>query len=225
VPDRLEIVPVDRLSRPVTILLVLAPLALHGCLVPRAIPNAPDPAPAPSVRAPEPSNPPSSATRIDAAEPQDETPGDKLLDALYRYAPKVRPGNQRALGRSIPAVARYMIYVHTRIHPIFSEVFFDRLKALPETDPRNEPSLVVKIEIALSGKSGRIARMGVVRSSGVPGFDAGALDAFEQAAPFEPPPPDVLSTDGNLYLHWEFHRDPEYGCSTINARPFILRLD
>jgi hypothetical protein len=25
-----------------------------------------------------------------------------------------------------------------------------------------------------------------------------------------------------VYLHWEFHRDEIYACSTMNARPFIL---
>ena len=25
-----------------------------------------------------------------------------------------------------------------------------------------------------------------------------------------------------MYLHWEFHRDEVYACSTMNARPFML---
>ena len=31
-----------------------------------------------------------------------------------------------------------------------------------------------------------------------------------------------MSPDGNVYLHWEFHRDEVYACSTQGARPFIL---
>jgi hypothetical protein len=31
-----------------------------------------------------------------------------------------------------------------------------------------------------------------------------------------------VSPDGNVYLHWEFHRDEVYACSTMNARPFLL---
>jgi hypothetical protein len=27
-----------------------------------------------------------------------------------------------------------------------------------------------------------------------------------------------------VYLHWEFHRDEVYACSTINARPFLLNV-
>jgi TonB family protein len=85
--------------------------------------------------------------------------------------------------------------------------------------------LVVRVEITVSGTDGRIVRMGVVRSSGVASFDVAALDAFEQAAPFGPPPLDILSTDGNVYVHWELHRDPVFACSTINARPYLISVD
>jgi len=30
-----------------------------------------------------------------------------------------------------------------------------------------------------------------------------------------------FAPDGNVYLHWEFHRDPYDACSTRNARPFL----
>jgi hypothetical protein len=65
--------------------------------------------------------------------------------------------------------------------------------------------------------------MGVTKTSGVTAFDIGALEAVSAAAPFGPAPPSIVSPDGNVYLHWEFHRDPRYACSTYFARPYILK--
>jgi hypothetical protein len=33
-----------------------------------------------------------------------------------------------------------------------------------------------------------------------------------------------VSPDGNVYLHWEFHRDEVFACSTMGASPFILNV-
>jgi hypothetical protein len=63
--------------------------------------------------------------------------------------------------------------------------------------------------------------MGVVSTSGVTAFDIAALDAVDRAQPFGPAPSAIISPDGNVYLHWEFHRD-EFACSTAGASPFIL---
>jgi len=63
----------------------------------------------------------------------------------------------------------------------------------------------------------------VTRTSGVTAYDIGALESVQRASPFGPPPPEIVSPDGNVYLHWEFHRRPEYACSTYFARPYILK--
>jgi len=64
--------------------------------------------------------------------------------------------------------------------------------------------------------------MGVVSSSGVPAFDAAALESFARAAPFAPTPDAVRSFDGNLWVQWELKRDEVFACSTMNARPYRL---
>ena len=43
-------------------------------------------------------------------------------------------------------------------------------------------------------------------------------------SPFGKPPKAIVSPDGNVYFHWEFHRDPVFACSTMNARPFMLNV-
>jgi TonB family protein len=155
-----------------------------------------------------------------------DPPLTRWQDALLAYRAQVNPGNQRVMGPARVDMGKYLVGVHNRIHVIFADRYLHWLDSLPiKNDPRNDPSLNVRLEIVLSGKDGRIVRMGVVRSSGVPSFDAAALEAVDQAIPFGEPPASILSTDGNLYFHWEFHRDPAFACSTINARPFILAIE
>jgi hypothetical protein len=55
-------------------------------------------------------------------------------------------------------------------------------------------------------------------------FDVAALEAVQNAAPFGKPPAIIVSPDGNVYLHWEFYRNPVYACSTYFARPFMLKV-
>ena len=49
-----------------------------------------------------------------------------------------------------------------------------------------------------------------------------AVSVLRSAQPFGPAPGAIVSADGNVYLHWEFHRDEVFACSTMNARPFLL---
>ena len=71
-------------------------------------------------------------------------------------------------------------------------------------------------------KEGHLKKMGIVKTSGITAFDIAALDAVDRAQPFGPAPSAIVSGDGNVYLHWEFHRDEMFACSTMGARPFIL---
>jgi hypothetical protein len=50
-----------------------------------------------------------------------------------------------------------------------------------------------------------------------------ALSSVDRAGPFGKAPEIIASPDGNVYLHWEFHRDPFDACTTRNARPFLLK--
>ena len=65
--------------------------------------------------------------------------------------------------------------------------------------------------------------MGVTKRSGSTIFDAVALEALDRASPFGKAPDIIASPDGNVYLHWEFHRDPFDACSTRNAHPILLK--
>jgi len=151
------------------------------------------------------------------------TDPSRWRSAIENYVPSVRPGNQTALNTARNAFASYLVSIHNRIHPLFADGFLSSLDRLPSSDPMNNEELSTEVEIILDQESGNVVRMGVTKFSGITAFDVAALDSVKRAAPFGAPPKEIVSPDGNVYLHWEFHRNTE-ACSTFNARPFMLNV-
>lgn len=147
---------------------------------------------------------------------------ERWRNAIENYVSSVKPGNQTALNTAAVPFATYLNTIHNRIHPLFAESYLDSLDNLPKNHPMNDPKLITKIEIVVSPKEGRIVKMGVVKTSGITAFDIAALDSVHRAQPFGPAPGAIVSADGNVYLHWEFHRDAVFACSTMHAFPFML---
>jgi TonB family protein len=146
---------------------------------------------------------------------------ERWRSAIENYVSSVREGNQTALNTAAVPFASYLNGMHNRIHPIFAVSFLESLDSLPPNSPMNDQHLVTRLEIVLN-KDGHLKRMGIVKTSGLTTFDIAALDSVDRAQPFGPAPSAIVSPDGNVYLHWEFHRDEVYACSTQGARPFIL---
>jgi TonB family protein len=146
---------------------------------------------------------------------------ERWRSAIENYVSSVKPGNQTALNTAASPFATYLNGMHNRIHPIFADSFLGSLDALPKNSPLNDQKLITRLEIVLT-KDGHIVRMGIVKASGVTAFDVAALDAVQRASPYGPAPSAIVSPDGRVYLHWEFHRDEVYACSTMNARPYLL---
>jgi hypothetical protein len=146
----------------------------------------------------------------------------RMRAAIENYDPSVKPGNQTSLNAARVPFASYLNAIHNRIHPIFAEEFLAALENLPAQHAMNQ-NLVTHIEIVLSKDEGRIVRLGVTRGSGSTAFDAVALNSVSRASPFGKAPDVIVSPDGNVYIHWEFHRDPFDACTTRNARPYLLK--
>ena len=147
---------------------------------------------------------------------------ERWRNAIEHYVSSVKPGNQTALNTAAVPFASYLNTIHNRIHPLFAESFLGSLDNLPKTHPMNNPKMLTRLEIVVSPKEGRIVKMGIVKTSGITAFDIAALDSVHRAQPFGPAPGAIVSSDGNVYLHWEFHRDEVFACSTMHARPFML---
>jgi hypothetical protein len=149
---------------------------------------------------------------------------ERWRNAIENYVSSVKPGNQTALNTAAVPFASYLNTIHNRIHPIFADSFLGSLDNLPKSHPMNDPKIITRLEIVVSPKEGRIVKMGVVKTSGITAFDIAALDSVHRAQPFGPAPGAIVSPDGNVYLHWEFHRDEVFACSTMHARPFMLNV-
>jgi len=148
---------------------------------------------------------------------------ERWRSAIENYVTSVKPGNQTALNTAAVPFASYLNAMHNRIHPIFADSFLASLDNLPPTHALNDQHLITRLEIVLT-RDGHIVKMGVAKTSGVTAFDIAALDSVQRASPFGPAPSAIISTDGQVYLHWEFHRDEVYACSTMNARPYMLNI-
>jgi hypothetical protein len=142
--------------------------------------------------------------------------------AIENYDPSVKTGSQTSLNAARVPFAGYINAMHNRIHPIFADGFLRSLDSLARDDKLNQ-KLVAHLEIVLEKQEGRVVRRGITKPSGVTAFDVAALKSLDQAAPFGKPPDVILSPDGRVYLHWEFHRDPYYACTSRFARPFLLK--
>jgi hypothetical protein len=147
---------------------------------------------------------------------------ERWRSAIENYVASVKPGNQTALNTARVPFAGYLNSIHNRIHPIFADDFLGSLDGLGGNNPLNDPRLITALEIVVSRDDGHVVRMGVTKTSGITAFDVAALDSVQRASPFGKPPGAIVSPDGNVYFHWEFHRDPVYACSTTNARPFLI---
>lgn len=148
---------------------------------------------------------------------------ERYRSAIENYVASVKPGNQTALNTAAAPFALYLNQIHSRIHPIFADTFLDSLDNLPASHPMNDQNLVTALEIVVDHEEGRLVRRGVTRTSGVTAFDINAIAAVDRAAPFGTPPAEIVSPDGNVYLHWEFRRDA-MACSTLYAHPYILKV-
>ncbi len=138
------------------------------------------------------------------------------------YQPSAIPSRVRPPGSEGVSFARYLNGMHARIHAFFGDSFLESLASAPATDPMNDADLHTRLEIVVD-RTGKVVRFGVVRTSGLAAFDAVVLEALDRAQPFDRPPAEIVSADGNVYMHWIFFRDERCACSTMNARPFLLR--
>jgi hypothetical protein len=149
---------------------------------------------------------------------------ERWRSAIENYVATVRLGNQTALNTAARPFASYLNRIHNRLHPIFAVNYLGFLNDMPGSAGLNDRNMKTDLEIVLSQSNGSVVKMGVTRTSGVTAFDISALESVDRAAPFGRPPESIVSPDGNVYLHWEFHRDPLYACSTYYARPYIIKV-
>ncbi|MCB9661789.1 MAG: TonB C-terminal domain-containing protein [Sandaracinaceae bacterium] len=143
---------------------------------------------------------------------------EQFRAALENYMPSVRPGTQTALNAARSPFATYIARMHDRVHQTYHG-FVENLPLDP-SGPFGDPNLRTLLEIVLN-RDGSVHRVGVVRSSGLSMFDYGAYNAVMRGQPYPVAPDAILSGDGRVYMHWDFHREQPY-CHQSHARPYLL---
>jgi len=106
------------------------------------------------------------------------------------------------------------------IHHHFAHGFIDIVAELPPEHPLNSPHLRTFVDFEIL-EDGAIGEVRITRSSGNPVFDAGAVAAIYDSAPFPKPPRSILSWNRRVYVNWGFYRDQRH-CGVFNAEPYIL---
>jgi TonB family protein len=146
----------------------------------------------------------------------------RVMRALKNNKSFIKAGEQEPLGTRKAAFHNYIDAVHAAsIHPKFADSFLASLPMLSASDPLNNMDLHMVAEFEIF-ESGHISEIRVIKTSGNTIFDAGAVDAIYQSAPFPPPPKEVLSWNRRVYLRWGFYRNNRK-CGVFNVEPYILR--
>ncbi len=140
--------------------------------------------------------------------------------ALENFITEVTPGNQTRLKTRKSPFAAYLAHMHRDIHRLWGFGYLLELDKKGGNHPLNNWDLISKLEIIVNS-DGTIDRINIAKHSGVLEFDVAAIDTVLTAGPFDPPPRQILSPDGKVYLHWGFYRNHRQ-CGTFNAQPFIL---
>ncbi len=200
---------------------------------PRMPAPTPPVAPAPEAKAAPPAPPPRVGEHPNvtckAPHPVAELPlrvvnVDDWAQAVAGYRPEANSGRPVGWEGAEGDLNAYLENVHACVHEAFADSFLASLETLPKDNPLSDPTLEATIEIVIDGETGALTRAGVVASSGVPEFDAAAVASFAHAFPLAKPPEATLSSDGQLYVTWELHRNPEEACRREQARPWKLRF-
>jgi TonB family protein len=143
-----------------------------------------------------------------------------MRSAIENFTPDVKPGNQQELGTRASPFAAYITAMHRQIHKLFTFGFLADIEG--RRGPYDDESLWTQLQIVIN-PDGKVDKVTIVRSSGVLGFDVAAIDSVMSAAPFPTPPKAIRSTNGKVYMDWQFHRD-ERACGTFGVDPYILTM-
>ena len=142
---------------------------------------------------------------------------------LENFVPHIQPGNHTSVNARAAAHASYIARIHRNIHPKWAESFIPRMsRNFSSSDPINDQSLEVVVEIVIDASSGEVVETGRARPSGHDLFDAEASNIARAVGPQPDPPESIVSPDGKVYIHWTFWRD-QRRCGTFGASIYRLQ--
>ena len=135
-----------------------------------------------------------------------ESPAEHEARIRAALVAKPIPGLQLWPRQLPPLVKAYIARIHRPIHRRWGFGALVAWNKLPPADPFNNQTLSTVLEIVLDG-NGFVERLAIAEPSRLPPFDTAAIETVLSAAPFGPPPQEMIAADGRAYLRWGFHRD------------------
>ncbi len=125
-------------------------------------------------------------------------PGDQFV---HDFMPSVKIGDKTYLN----AFAFPDVQYFTRLKRVFRMRFNPREPLVSHF--RYNRVVVGKVNVTMGMEvtsSGELAKVFVIQSSGIPGYDREALRTIRQSAPFTAPPEKIRGKDGMLRMTWHF---------------------
>ena len=142
--------------------------------------------------------------------------------SLKSFGHAVKPGNHAGVNRKSSAFGSYIGVIHHKIHERWAHSYLMELDLHePAGSPMNDPSLNTMLEFVIRADDGEVEAVNIVRSSGQMRFDAQAVAIAHGIGPHPEAPPELVSPDGRVYVHWNFWRDQRQ-CGTFGASVFIV---
>ncbi len=148
-----------------------------------------------------------------------------LKAAMENFITEIKPGNHTGVNAHRNVYATYIAKIHSRIHRRWADgflIFLDTSE--PAGSPLQDPRLTTKLELVIKADTGVVETINIVDSSGEVRFDAEAISIVSSVGRHPNPPPEIVSPNGYVYVHWQFWRDQRQ-CGTFGASVFLLNVD
>jgi TonB family protein len=137
---------------------------------------------------------------------------------------EVKPGNHTSVNAAPAVYAGYMAALHRKIHQRWPAYLVSLDTSYPASHPLQRSTLQVTLEFVIEAKTGEFKAVNIVQSSGEMMFDAEAIDTALTIGKQPNPPPQIVSPDGRVYVHWNFWRDGRQ-CGLFGATIYIVHRD
>ena len=148
-----------------------------------------------------------------------------LKGSLENMIPEIQPGNHTSVNAHRSVYVGYINALHRRIHARWAGRFLIMLDTqYPRSHPMQDPTLGVTLEFVIDAKTGEFEEVTVVQTSGQLQFDAEAITTAWAIGPRPNPPPQIVSQNGKIYVHWTFWRDGRQ-CGVFGASIYLMLKD
>lgn len=145
-----------------------------------------------------------------------------IKGSLENMITEIKPGNHTSVNAKRSVYVGYINAIHRRIHERWANEYLISLDtSYSRSSPLQDPDLNTTLEFVIDAKSGEFEAINLVKSSGQMLFDAEAISTSWNIGKRPNPPPQIVSPNGKIYLHWNFWRDGRQ-CGVMSASIFLL---